>query len=227
MGKLILKWAVLITVVSLMSIGCKKDDEKPVQVEENGLTVDINNLVPDSILNEMKNLGMPINTGGNPPNIENSYLVTPFVLLNSNRPSDNIGTTFADYKVKFHDQDNENLKISVDFVNGPESGNGIGAFIVGDDNEFSIFAEMVARRSNLDSASFVNVISGKIVEGGVENLYYANFMLDNNGNSNGIWIENGEGRVLYDKDGFSEEIEFDEKTSTNYKSAISAALSKK
>ncbi len=41
---------------------------------------------------------------------------------------------------------------------------------------------------------------------GINNLYFANFMLDNNGN-NSIWIKDGEGRVLYDSDGVSEIVE--------------------
>ena len=52
----------------------------------------------------------------------------------------------------------------------------------------------------------LHVISGTLASDGIKKLYFANFMLDNNGNPNGYWIQDGEGRVIIDSDAFSEEV---------------------
>ncbi|MFT5766067.1 MAG: hypothetical protein ACI8X3_003505 [Saprospiraceae bacterium] len=91
----------------------------------------------------------------------------------------------------------------VDYINGSESGEGLGSFIVGEECAFSVFVQINAI-SGGTSAKLTHVISGTIANDGIEGLYFANFMIDNNDNPSGIWIENGEGRVIYDQDGFSE-----------------------
>jgi hypothetical protein len=86
-------------------------------------------------------------------------------------------------------------------VNGPESGTGLGGFISGDGNSFSVFVKVHAFSSNYP-ADVIHVLSGKISNGGISNLYFANFMLNNFGNTT-YWMGNGKGRVLYDSDNFS------------------------
>ncbi|MBK8566685.1 MAG: hypothetical protein IPN76_25990, partial [Saprospiraceae bacterium] len=184
-------------------VGCEKEEIEP-KVDENGLTREITDLVPQSTLDEMKRLGMPINGGANPPLLENTYYASPFILLSSNRPGDVPGFEFADYSVTFHHQNNQALTVMVDYENGPESGEGVGSYIVGDDCSFSVFVEINAVHSFGGAARLIHVISGTLANDGIEALYFANFMIDNNGNPSGIWIEEGEGRVVYDQDGFSE-----------------------
>jgi len=196
----------------LFTTSCK--DTGPV-VEENGLTKDINDIVPQSIIDEMESLNMPIYTGANPPNIGlgttgKSYKASPFILKSSNRTNDNPRYQFADYYVKLYDQNSDDLTIKVDYENGVEKGSGLGGYIVGDNNKFSIFTEVNSTATNSNneilSAVLIHVISGTLTSSGIEDLYFANFMLDNNGNAGGYWIENGEGRVIYDSDGLSETI---------------------
>ncbi len=193
-------------VLSLIVAGCKKDDKKDdKKVEENGLTQEINQLIPDSIIQAMVALGMPINRGGTPPNIAGSYMARPFILKSSNIPSDWIGAQFADYEVTFYDQDNEKLSVKLDYLNGPESGTGLGSFIVGSNNVFSVFAEVNSTYSGTNAA-MVHVISGVLAADGIHDLYFANFMINNNDNPGGYWIANGEGRVLYDSDSLSPKV---------------------
>jgi hypothetical protein len=206
MKKFTIRFFSIVFALSVVFIGCKKDkkDEKN-KVQDNGLTAEINNLVPESILNVMVSLGMPVNGGGTPPNIAASYLASPFVLKESNIPNDFPGFVFANYRVTFYDQNSDNLSIKMNYLNGPESGTGLGGYIVGTNNSFTVFAEVNSTYSGYE-ARLVQVISGTLTPTGIEDFYYANFMLDNFGNPGGVWIGNGEGRVIYDSDGFSEKV---------------------
>ena len=207
MKKVILNSVAITFIFSFIFVGCKKDEKKEEEkkVEQNGLTQEINQLVPDSIMTFMVDLGMPINRGGIPPNITGSYIARPFILKASNIPNDYVGYQFVDYNVTFYDQDNEKLSVKLDYVNGPESGTGLGSFIVGSNSEFSIFAEVNSTNAGTN-ATLVIVISGILKDNGIHNLYFANFMIDNNGNPTGNWISNGEGRVIYDSDSLSERV---------------------
>ncbi len=198
----------LILLVSVVFAACKKDKEPaPVQkqVESNGLTKDINELMPPNILEEMENLGMPINRGGNPPLVSGAFLASKFVLMNSNRQGDFIGFKYPDYKVEFSEFSSLNLSIKMNYINGFERGKEMGAFIVGEGNRFSVFAETQTEKES-EIAHFAYVISGRIIQDTIIDMHVANFMLDNNDNPNEIWIEVGEGRVLMDFDGVSEPI---------------------
>lgn len=206
MKKITTRFFIVILAFSVVFIGCKKDKkEEPSKVQENGLTAEINNLVPDSILNVMITLGMPVNGGGTPPDIAATYLASPFILKESNVPGDYPGFTFADYRVTFYEQNSDNLTIKMNYLNGPESGTGLGGYIVGSNNSFTVFAEVNSTYSGYESR-LVQVISGTLTSTGIDDFFYANFMIDNYGNPGGVWIGNGEGRVIYDSDGFSEKV---------------------
>jgi hypothetical protein len=182
---------------AVVFFGCKK------KLDDNGLTHEINEFIPDSVINTMISLGLPINTGNTPDELEGTYLVTPFILSNSNVPGDNSGYQFMDLEVTLYDFNRRDLTIKVDYVNGPESGTGLGSFIVGENEKFSVFANFETTAYDSD-ASMAMVFSGKLDENGITDFYFANFMLDNYGNEFGYWIGNGQGRVVYDSDGFSE-----------------------
>lgn len=187
----------LIFISGILFVSCKKDKKEDSKVEDNGLTQEINNLIPDSIITAMVDLGMPINRGGTPPVLAGTYLANPFILKASNILYDNPGNAFADYYVTFYDQNNDNLSIKLDYTNGPESGSGLGGFIVGTGDQFSVFAEVNSTYSTFN-AKLVQVISGKLTAEGIKDFYFANFMLDNFGNPGQVWIADGEGRVIYD-----------------------------
>jgi len=91
---------------------------------------------------------MPINKGTKPPDVRNIYTASPFILKATNVPNAiAIGKVFADYKVRFFDQDNDKPTIKLDYVNGPESGTGIGGFVSGNGSDFSLFVKVHAVNS--------------------------------------------------------------------------------
>ena len=170
------------------------------------LSKDIKNIVPESTLTKITDLGMPIHKGEKPTTLTNYYKASPFILKSSNIPADNIGRSFADYNFRLYDQDNANLSIKLDYLNGPESGTGLGGFISGSGNDFSVFVKVHSKSSGTE-ADLIHIISGTITTNGIKDLYFANFMLNNNGNPGSVWIENEQGRIIYDSDGMSPVIQ--------------------
>jgi len=221
MKRITIQFLTLVLVLGIFSVGCKKDKKDDSKVEENGLTQEINNLIPDSIITKMIDLGMIINRGENPPVLNGTYFASPFVLKASNVPNDTPGYTFSDYSLTLFEQNNDNLSVKMDYYNGGESGTGIGGFVVGANNNFTVFAEVNSTYIGY-TAKMVHVVSGTLTATGIEDLYFANFMLDNFGNAGGIWIAEGEGRIIYDSDGFSEK-EPTRKSITTNQSALSGS----
>lgn len=184
----------------LLFTSCK-DLFKSDSTTTNELSTEIKNIVPDATLKKITDLGMPIFKGSAPTNLVNYFKASPFVLKASNRSSDVIGNTYSDYVFYIHDQDNAKLSIKLDYKNGPESGTGLGGFTSGNGNDFSVFVKVRSTNSSSGNADLIHIISGTMTSTGIKNLYFANFMLDNYGNSG--WIANGEGRICYDSDGNS------------------------
>lgn len=191
-------------IIAITFGACKKDgdDSESDLLGANGLPKPVNTIVSEEIINTIKSLGLTINPGDNPPLISGTYLASPFILKGSNVPNDYaIGYLFADYSATFTNQNNDNLSITLSYTSSTETGTGIGSYISGSGNNFTVFAKTNSTY-NGSSAELIQVISGTITSTGISNFYYANFMLNNNGD-NANWIGNGTGRVLYDSDGVS------------------------
>lgn len=206
-----MKYITTVTIALLTTLifnSCKKEDKAQPKVDENGLTQNIKNLIPEWILDEMKKMGMPINGGANPPDMEGIYFASPFEMIKSNIPNDNI--LGRDNMMTFKNQNNDELTIMVDFLinyirpyGWVENSTGLGSFIVGKDSKFSIFADAETRIQG-HTAKMVSVISGELQNGGIANLHWAGFMVDDKGDPGNVFIANGKGRVFHDKDGWSE-----------------------
>jgi hypothetical protein len=214
MKKTIVKPFVFIALLVILFVSCE---------EEKTLSKDIQNIVPESTLNKITDLGMPINKGDKPTNLTNIYKASPFILKASNISTDNVGKSFSDYNFRLYDQDDANLSIKLDYINGPESGTGLGGFISGSGNDFSVFVKVHSQYSGKE-ADLIHIISGTIVTGGIKDLYFANFMLDNYGNPGKIWIENEQGRIIYDSDGMSPVVQSLQSKEFNNKIFISSGI---
>ncbi|MCG6187698.1 hypothetical protein [Maribellus maritimus] len=193
-------------VSSILFLSCGKDDES--LIEENGLSKDINDFMPQAILDTMESLGMPIFTGGNPRDIEGTYLVSPGILYASNIEGDEIGERYADENLSFSSQNNSNLSLTIKINDWSSEGEETGSYIVGDNNEFSVFTKMMMYDNEVnDSALISYTCSGTISEDGIEDLFECLVMIDDFGDPNDQYIEIGAARVFYDEDGLAERME--------------------
>lgn len=180
---------------SLFSGGCNP-------VADDGLSPDIHRVVSDQVLREIEATGQVIHRGSTPPNIEGTYDVEPFVLQASNFQDSSPGFVFAPMFITFSDQDPQALSVRVDYVNGTESGLGLGSFMAGSGAGFSVFAP-VSIVVNGQSAEIVQVFSGELEGNGIRNFQVANFMMDDHGDIANMLLNVGQGRVIRDSDGFS------------------------
>ncbi|MCL2129282.1 MAG: hypothetical protein FWH35_02900 [Treponema sp.] len=191
---------VCLVILLIIFIACKpgaNDDNN-----DDGLTKEIHNIIPDDILEAFKELGIEINGGKNPPNIEGTFLVSPLLLIESNF-SDSLspGYRFDDNQITFSKQDNANLTVVLDYINGPQIGSGLGSFITGSGNKFSVFTEISGTLYGSPYKS-VEICSGEITSSGIANYYWA-FMITEEAPST---VKRGQGRLGNDGDGFSERL---------------------
>lgn len=191
-------------ILAALTTSCNKDESDD-DAGFDGSIADIENFYNSDVVDELIDLGLDINTGANPPNIEGFFNATPFILQASSVSGDSPGNQFPDLNMIFSNQNNEDLTIDFNGANGPETYDGDGSFISGDGNAFSVFLKVdVTLNGNVAETTFA--ISGSIADGGLEDIQVGLIMIDDGGDPDGVFIENNTGRLLYDSDGFSERL---------------------
>lgn len=193
-------------LISLFLIySCSSDDDGFQGSDFDGSYAAIEQLIGSSVLDSLSNLGMVINRGAMPPNIEGKYLFSPAILDTSSVSGDIIGEVYNDADLEFSEQDNINLTIVFDGIEamGHEH-SGSGGFISGDGDYFSVF---LINESDFDGyiGETIFVVSAKKLEDGLTNFQLAFYMVDNGGNP--ATIPNGSGRIFVDGDDFVEKID--------------------
>jgi len=205
------KVVVMVIAIGLAVTSCKKDNDdkgnNSTKVDENGLTPAINKLISSEILAEIEGMGMPIYRGGNPPkDITGVYVSSPDICVATNVPDDYFGPghKFADFYFNLSEQNNNRLTIVVATAQSSHSGEGTGAYIVGEEDKFSIFCPLNSHTAYYDH-DYKNIVifSGIFTADGIRDFYHSTFMLEGGGIEWGL-IEDGQGRVIYDSDGMSE-----------------------
>ena len=194
---------VCLFIVSIIS--CSKDDDGGNSNPNgfDGSVSAIEDYFSPAALEALIELGFQLNQGNNPPNIEGTFHVSPYILENSSVPGDYVGQLFADLEATFSEQNNNELTVAYSYINGPEDGTGLGAFISGNGNNFSVFVKTRTFVGD-DEAESAQAFSGTMTPDGIRDFQSAILMLDNFGNPSGYFIANNTGRLIVDGDGFSE-----------------------
>lgn len=191
-----------ITLCSTFFVTSCKDDE-PVAKDEDILAT----IAADSIFDILNDLGQDINKGTTPPSMENTYLVTPYVLINSNRTNDEIGKVYGDLKFQILEQNNKDLSLQFISEQAGGVGDAKGGFIIGSDNMFTILLDVVTKYSYYqDSIRVLTTYSGQFSESGIINLQTSLTVTDDFGDPYDRFIAIGDTRLFDDHDAFSEEI---------------------
>ena len=213
-----------ILLISLMVASCgilsSDDDDDPIGFED-GLSPQVRDMVDDELLAVLEDsLQVPVHRGDNPPDLEAilsggalkgvtlegvSVIMKPFIMLETVVPNDPCaggGCTFWDLYLRMSSQDLVNYEIDIDMrhVEEPQH-TGLGGYIIGEDNRFSIFAEQEQHREG-EIVRSVNLFSGIVTSEGIEDPHVAIVMVDNAGFED--LIPDGSGRSFEDGNGFAE-----------------------
>ncbi|QQR97371.1 MAG: hypothetical protein IPK18_10910 [Sphingobacteriales bacterium] len=172
---------VVVTLVLLFTTQCKKDDTTTVS----GIPEQVKNEIPDSLIQVLKDLGMPIYEGNNPPIVNGIYIISPYTLKNTNIPNDNpIGTDFLSGKIKFKNQNSTNRTIyyqqKYNYNNNYDISDNTLSYISGNNNYFTVFSITNITRTNTigdttDIQQFLFVYSGEKTtnNAAIKNIYNA------------------------------------------------------
>lgn len=165
------------------------------------------NFIPEDILKAIEDNGQVIYNGYTPPHLEGKYFLSPQVLVGSNFDDPaSPGDVFSDVIVEFSEFDPKALTIKAKITEGGSSGEGYGSFISGHDNNFTIYVRVDAEDLQGHKLIRTEVYSGTLESAGIRNLQRSGFMVDDKGDPNDDYIENGQGRLAKDGDGFSEKL---------------------
>ena len=168
----------------------------------------ITNLYSQDQIDAIEALGLTINLGDNPPNIEGTYRMSPGQLQATSVPNDPVqpGAVGFDTNFTFFDQNNSSLTVDLDLVedNGSTS-QGSGSFISGSGQLFTVFFVTETTIGGFVADSTIT-ISGVVNSSGIENLQFAAFALDHRDAPENIFIPENTGRLFIDPDGLSERI---------------------
>ena len=196
--------------VSFYLTSCSSDDDSGSDEEEEiiddegfqGTEEDIANFVTQDILDVITELGFVIHTGNNPPIISGVFEINPRVLENTNIPNDYaIGYEISPTEIYFENQNNSTLTFDYKEIEENISESlGDLSYVSGSGNDFSAFVRSTITAGE-QSAISITAISGTVNSSGFTSTQQALFMLDNKGNPQDVFIENGQGRIFKDEDG--------------------------
>jgi hypothetical protein len=193
--------ALFFLAVSLASQSCRPDDKNPE-------TIEIQSVIRQEILDELKSKGMKINEGHRPPQLDISVIVSPFKLAAPYGEGDwEKGHIISDQVYTFYGQGNKQT-ITYDSRRSQSTSAetiGSGAFIIGEDNRFTIFSE--EKGTSLDNIPFtsVAVISGMLDGTTIKDFQHAFVITDKTGDEEDkLVMPIGKSRIWADADGISE-----------------------
>lgn len=196
---------ILLTAVMVLN-SCKNREEDPTV----GFSEEIQKIVPQSIVNDLRAKGMTINEGKVPPTIKGAFRANPYELLSPYGPEDGWakGKIITAYRLSFSEQTADGKQIKIDYKSegGTDAGSGLGAFISGHGNKFTIFSEAKGRSQNVDYTNLI-VISGEVTSQGIVDFQYSFYLTKKSeGPGTGVLIPVNTGRIWIDNDKLAEKI---------------------
>ena len=172
-----------------------------VDSEIKGILSEIN---PETIA-RLKEGGMAIHEGNTPPLIEGIYLSSPHILMQP-YPGDTRrkGHLWNDYRYRISTQKNGHAVL--DFKAADANGSGIGIYLTGSGNKFTLYARVFGQERGVNKTD-ITVISGEITPEGIKNFTSSYVLAWKEGDSsNNILMPIGAHRVSGDQDRLAQKI---------------------
>lgn len=192
------------TFIYVMS--CTKDAQPEEQKAKEVQQEKIEQIIPPQYLDTLRKLGLNINEGTNPPNIEGIFNASSLYLLTSNIVGDYEGKLFSGTLIKLYNYKPSTFSIDLLAKNLVGLNDTSSMTIVsGSGNKFSVYGKI---KSNIGEAYayFGILISAELVDGNLHNLRYGMVNIDNT-HGEGTFIKQGLARIVKDHDHVSERVE--------------------
>lgn len=174
----------------------------------NGLSANILSIAPQSVIDDLRLRGMNINEGNTPPALSGFFESKPHVLLSPYGPGDYaVGYEFNSYRYRFYDQNVNAQTISFDekSSSGTNTATGTGAFLAGNGNKFTLFAQITGITDGVTYKS-LTVISGEITSTGIKDFQESFVITEKGPDPTNSVIAVGQGRIIRDGDGLASKV---------------------
>ncbi len=179
------------TFVAILLVGCGSEGTKY------NIPPGAFNDVSSEQLTELANLGIPINEGLHPPTIEGTYSAATLFRISGNVPNDKV-TTFDPMSLKFSGQTSDNT-VMVSYMQPKESGDGLGAFVSGNGQDFTIYTKIDGMVNGLHFRTAV-LYSGSVDAAGIHFFEMALLFTQKDLDPNHILLEVDQARVIGERD---------------------------
>lgn len=170
----------------------------------------IDEIIPPEYVQILKDMGVAIHEGKNPPIIEGCYLVSPALMTKTNRSNDfPIGHQFNDIRIQFYDQNNKTYNIKLrEWQSNTTSASIETSVTSGTGNKFTVYGKVRGEETEDPSIYTVMamVYTGEYREEGIKDLQISFVMIEKNDPHN-RYIPVGAARVVADGDQLSPTVE--------------------
>ncbi|WP_316829774.1 hypothetical protein [Pedobacter aquatilis] len=203
-----LKFTYLLATLTIAITSCSKDDNLVEEINKVEIQKkQIQQIIPDIYLDSLKKLGLTINTGITPANVEGNYAINPLLLEATNIPNDvKIGYRFSDARLNLSKQDADfNIfLLGKNFL--AERDTSIVTAISGTGNDITVYGKVKSNRGG-KVAEFAIILTAKLENKTFKGFKYGLICISNkNGATDNTFIKEGQGRLIYESDGLSTAI---------------------
>ena len=192
----------LLAALSIHSCSLSDEDES----DPDGLVPEVRELLSQPILDGLNDLGQPIYTGMNPPDVAGTYLVSPLILMGVTISGDSvpIGSNLGALTVTFAAAADDLTMETTYSVSNGTTATPTYSVVQGSGCEFSVFSKFDYTNTAGSPWSILRVTSGCVVEDGILDVVTSYVMLaDDDELFDGRWLP-GQGRSHSDWDGLAE-----------------------
>lgn len=181
--------------LAFIQVSCKKE-------KNYNLPAQVFNIMTKAQLDKLVSMGLPINEGITPPDIDSVYLHNSLKCTYDGSGDGRVGDYFASMKLRFNNFNPSDNTVKMSYVQSTESANGVGSIVSGSGNNFTVFTKNTGVLSGINFTS-VTVFSGTKTATGITNFKYSLLILTKDADPGSLVIDANEGRTFIEEDGDS------------------------
>ena len=187
-----------------------KENENKIELAHDGLTNpiddvpgDINEIISEDFVNILEGKGMNIYTGFNPPDVEGNYYMNSLKNWETS-------TEYIEYTYKFENQ-SETYEIDIEYTIPDGSSISVAnkAYIAGEDNDFSVYAEFRSthnKGTHIVRITLATILSGTYTAAGITDFQKGFIITSKSNDLNNEYMDVEDYRIVYEVDGLCERV---------------------